>query len=180
MKTFKLLALIALFGTFATTKSNAQIDVTLNPIGLLFGDLSAGADFVLGDNFSIEGAIGYGSGDIGGQDWTNIPIKAVAKYYLNPDDGADKFYVDAFARFVSRNFDATDVNGEATWNRFGLGFGLGYKVVGNSGFVFDIGFGVGRTIADKITYKTAGDEYDIDWGNVIFNGKLGVGYRFGR
>ncbi len=180
MKKIKLFALASLFlaGAFLT-KSDAQIDATINPIGALFGNFNVGADFGITESISLEMAVGFSSGDLDGQGWNSFPITAIGKYYFNPNRGVDKFYADAFVRFVNRNLDAFDAMGGASYTRFGVGFGLGYKVVGNSGFVFDIGVGVGRAIVDKVKYDNEADTYDIDWLNVMVNGKLGIGYRFG-
>ncbi len=178
MKKFKLLSLIAIFCTFMA-KSDAQIDATINPVGLLFGNFNVGADFGISDNLSVEAAIGYSAGDLGDQEWSSFPVTAIGKYYVSPNHGADKFYVDAFLRFVSRKYDAGVSFGGSKSTRMGVGFGLGYKVVGNSGFVFDIGVGAGRSIVDNITYDVDGETYDLDWTNIMFNGKLGIGYRFG-
>jgi hypothetical protein len=184
MKKTKFLILLA-FLTLGTLTTKAQIDVTVNPIGLLFGDLSVGADFALSDNFSVEGTLGVGTGKVEDIDFkfSNVPVNVFGKYYFNPNNGADKFYVSAFLRFVSRGYsydgEGTTTYEEYTQTRFGLGFGLGYKVVSKGGFVFDIGFGAGRAIIDNTKVDTAGDDYSIDWPDIMFAGKLGIGYRFG-
>lgn len=182
MKSRLMILALAVF-SFSAFRANAQVDVTLNPIGLLFGDLSVGADFILSDEFSVEGTIGIGGGsdDFSSLKWTNIPIGVVGKYYFNPDDGADKFYADAFLRFISRSYKADgDTNySEYSQTRFGLGVGIGYKSVSRSGIVFDIGFGVGRALIDNTKFESDGDEYNVDWPDIMFQGKLGIGYRFG-
>jgi hypothetical protein len=178
---FLILALSLL--AFSTYRAEAQVDVTVNPIGLLFGDLSVGADFILSDEFSLEGTIGFGGGndDFTSLKWSNIPITAVGKYYFNPQDGADKFYASAFLRFVGRSYRAdgdTDY-AEYSQTRVGLGVGIGYKAVSRSGVVFDIGFGVGRAFIDNTKFESNGEELQVDWPDIMFTGKLGVGYRFG-
>lgn len=166
-------------------KAQAQVDVTVNPIGLLFGDLSVGADFALSESFSIEPTIGLGTGkwDEANFKWVNIPVTVFGKYYFNPNHGADRFYADAFLRFVSRKYTAdggTSSFSEYTQTRFGLGVGIGYKVVSGKGFVFDIGFGVGRALLDKYKYEdTSGTDTAQDIIDIMFAGKLGIGYRFG-
>nr|MBS0037323.1 DUF3575 domain-containing protein [Saprospiraceae bacterium] len=164
-----------------TSKSVAQVDVTINPIGLLWGNISLGADFALSENFSIEGQVGYSSGDEGNSKYSGIPITAYGKYYFNPNRGTDKFYLSAFTRFVSRSYkddDGSTSNFEYTQTRLGLGVGLGYKVVSAGNFVFDIGFGVGRAIIDNTNFKSGDDEILVDWPDIMFAGKLAVGYRF--
>ena len=167
---------------FGFQQANAQIDLTLNPVGLLFGDFSVGADFALSENFSIEPQIGFGSNKIAGIKGTNLGANVVAKYYFSPKQGADRFYGDVFLRFVNRNwsYDDASLNSDYTTTRVGLGFGLGYKIVSSGGFVFDIGFGVGRALVDKNKYEDSnGVQEDISWTNLMTQGKLGIGYRFG-
>lgn len=182
MRTRILILALALC-SFSFYQANAQTDVTINPIGLLFGDLSVGADFILSDDFSVEGTIGIGGGkeDFANLKWSNIPITVVGKYYFNPQDGADKFYADAFLRFVSRSYKADGETSFAEYSqtRLGFGLGIGYKTVSRSGIVFDIGFGVGRAFIDNTEYKDENTRADIDWPDIMFQGKLGIGYRFG-
>lgn len=180
VKNFALLTLLALAGFF--TKATAQVDVTLNPIELLYGDISAGADFAISENFSIEAAVGLSGGTLGSYDYRAIPVLGVAKYYFNPNHGSDRFYVDAFLKYVNRNMEPESDNTLATanWTRFGVGVGAGYKVVSAKGLVFDIGFGVGRALVDDLKYEADGEVGSVDeWPNLMINGKLGVGYRFG-
>lgn len=167
---------------FATTnKLKAQIDVTTNPVALLFRGVSISGDLVINKNFSLEAQLGYNNREIDDDgDYKSFPATVFGKYYLKPDLGADKFYISAFARYVNRSYDFSDESRiEYNQNRFGIGFGLGYKVVSNGGFVFDIGLGVGRALTDKTTVNNEelGEE-TIDWPEVMFAGKLAIGWRF--
>lgn len=184
MKSRILVLSLAMFA-FSTVRMNAQIDVTINPLGLLYGGINVGADFALSEEFSIEANVGYNaaSESVSGSDakYTGIPIQAVGKYYFGPDKGADKFYGAAFFRYVNRSYKYDDNTNNADFkqSRFGVGLGIGYKVVSKKNIVFDIGFGLGRVIADKTTYEdSTGTDEDIDLPGLIVNGKLGVGYRF--
>jgi len=193
MKMRLLVAVVALF-TLSTT-SQAQIDVTVNPIGILFGNLSVGADIVISDNLSVEPTIGFGAsstdGDLVGYSskYTSIPISVFGKYYFNPNNGADKFYASVWLRFVSRSVKYSDIDpntlftiADYSQTRVGGGIGVGYKIVSNGGIVFDIGFGVGRAFINNTKFDTDINEAEaitIDWPDIMFNGKLGVGYRFG-
>lgn len=183
MKNFTTSILIVLMFSFfgITSKSFAQVDVTINPIAILWGDINVGADFALSHNFSIEGQVGYSSGSESFASYTGIPVTAFGKYYFNPNRGTDKFYTSAFLRFVSRSYepDEDSHSFEYTRTRLGLGVGIGYKVVSAGGFVFDIGFGVGRAIIDNTSIKSGDDEIIVDWPDIMFAGKLGIGYRFG-
>ena len=167
---------------FGFQKAAAQVDLTINPVGALFGDFNIGADFALSNNFSVEAQVGIGTNKINDVKGFNIPVNVVGKYYLSPKRGADRFYFDAFLRFVNRNWTYEDNSGFAdyTSTRVGIGFGLGYKIVAAKGFVFDIGFGAGRALVTNNKYKdSSGTQAEIDWPDVMFIGKFGIGYRFG-
>lgn len=177
-----LLPILMLLCLFGFHKAEAQVDVTLNPVGALFGDFNIGVDFALARSFSLEVQAGFGTNKIGGIKGVNTPINVVGKYYFSPKHGADRFYVDAFARFVHRNwnYDDNSTNANYTSTRFGVGFGIGYKIVSNKGFVFDLGFGFGRAIVTNNKYESGGIEENVNWGNGIVLGKFGIGYRFGQ
>jgi len=175
--------------TFAfNQESKAQTDVTINPLGLLFSNFNAGADFVLADNFSVEGNLGVSFGSRGFLDdefkFFGIPVTVFGKYYFNPEDGADKFYADVWLRFISRNFSFEgDANtfSDYSQTRFGAGFGIGYKVVATSGLVFDIGFGAGRAFVDNTKFDSSDlSQSSVDWPGIMFVFKTGIGYRFGN
>ena len=183
---YALMFTLALFG-FAN-QAKAQVDVTINPIGLLFGDLNVGFDFVLSDNLSVEGTIGIatGSDDLVDAEskYFGLPITVFGKYYFNPNNGADKFYVDAWLRFVNRSYKWEGDNASSyvdySQTRVGIGFGIGYKIVSDGNFVFDIGLGAGRALVDNTKYDDgAGNQTTVDWPDIMFAGKIGVGYRFG-
>ncbi len=180
-KLFALIAIVCASGFFS--KSYAQVDLTINPIGVLWGDFNVGADFAISENFSIEGAVGYQSAKSGSFKYTGIPVISRGKYYFNPNRGADKFYADAFLKFVNRDYKVDDNSTDYanyTATRFGIGFGVGYKAVSAKGFVFDLNFGVGRAIASNVKYDDSnGTQFEEDWINLMFDGKLAIGYRFG-
>ncbi len=185
---FLILALAIL--TLSAFRAQAQVDVTINPVGLLFGGINVGADFVLSDEFSVEANIGYNSrtddlsfdGESNEFKYTGIPIQAVGKYYFNPDDGADKFYASAFLRYVNRSYkeENTD-NGfnDFTQSRIGAGIGVGTKSVSRSGVVFDFGVNIGRVIADNTKFENENGQEEASIGGLIFTLNVVVGYRFG-
>ena len=192
MKTLKLLTLALCLSVFSfINQSQAQIDVTVNPIGLLFGDFSGGVDFGVSENLSVEVAIGltFGKDDFGFDDleskYFGLPITVFGKYYFNPDHGADKFYADAFLKFVTRSYsvdgDTNNIYTDYSNTRVGVGFGIGYKIVSDGGFVFDIGLGAGKAFVDKTKYddETQSTGIVLDLPDLMITGKLAVGYRFG-
>ncbi|MCU0346634.1 MAG: DUF3575 domain-containing protein [Saprospiraceae bacterium] len=192
MNTSRFLGLFLLLNFGAITSNlSAQVDVTASPGRLLWGSFNVGADFAVKENFSIEVNGGYNTGTVleklGIDDYQAVPINLIGKYYFSPRQKADGFYVDGFVRFVSRSFKAdvtidTSVNETVDFNRsrVGLGFGLGYKVVSKSGFVFDIGTGLGRTILQFDNINVSGDDYDVpNWNKTLAFVRVGIGYRFG-
>ena len=161
----------------------AQIDVTINPVNALFGKYSIGVDIALSEKMSVEPTFSILSRKEGDGRYTGIPVNAFFKYYFNPNNGIDRFYGTAWLRFVSRKFKYSDTSqnfSDFTQTRFGLGFGIGYKVAANNGLIFDIGFGAGRAFVDNLSYddENLGHE-EINFGSILFAGKLAIGYRFG-
>jgi len=189
MKKIKLLTLVLCMSVLSFSNTvNAQIDATISPIGLLFGNFDGGVDFGISENMSVEVGLGlqFGNNNITGDTdykYFGLPINVFGKYYLNPNNGADKFYVGAFAKFVTRSYsiDGDNSNNYAEYSntRFGVGFGLGYKIVSNGGFVFDINFGAGRAFVDKNKFSDGDESVSIELPGLMVTGKLGIGYRFG-
>lgn len=180
----RILILSLAFFALCSFDAKAQIDATINPIGLLWGNLSIAGDYVISDAISVEGAIGFGSGDALSDTykWRNIPVTVSGKYYFNPDDGADKFYTAAWLRYVGRKYEVEDQMSsfvDFTQTRLGLGISVGFKSVSRSGIVFDINFGAGRALVDETKLDSEGVAGDVDWPDIMFSGKLGIGYRFG-
>jgi hypothetical protein len=172
------------------TKTNAQVDATTNPINLLFGNVNAGVDIKIKENFSIEANAAYSKGDYWGlvDKREAVPVNLIGKYYFSPKNGADGFYVDAFTRFANRRIEASykgnDADVPTTINfsrtQVGLGFGLGFKVVAPKGFVFDIGTGIGRAIYSHDKIKVTEQDYKIpELIKIMGYFKIGLGYRFG-
>ncbi len=167
---------------FSFQQVKAQVDLTINPVGALFGDFNVGADFAISNNFSLEAQVGIGNSKVDGVKGINIPVNVVGKYYLNPKNGADRFYFDAFLRFINRNWNYEDNSNNIDYKstRLGIGFGLGYKIVSTKGFVFDIGFGAGRALVNENNLSdNNGGQQAVDWPEIMFIGKFGIGYRFG-
>lgn len=186
---FPLLLLLSIFALAPKSAKAQQIDVTVNPLGLLFGDLNVGADFMLSENLSVEGTLGlnFGKSDFNSIEakYSGIPVTVFGKYYFSPREGADRFYADAWLRFVNRSYKWEGANSaglsDYSQTRVGIGFGIGFKTVSSKGIVFDIGLGAGRALLDKTSFKdSSGTQTEIDWPEVMFVGKLGVGYRFGQ
>ncbi len=171
------------FFMFGFQKMEAQVDVTANPIGLIFGNVSAGADVAVNENFSLDGSFILGNSRFFGLKIKNNPVVTLTgKYYFSPNHGADGFYGDLFFRYVNRNHvwkDETVSDADFTITKFGMGFGIGYKIASAKGLVFDFGAGFGRAFSTKIKYELNGDQTSSPWFPYLTNFKLNVGYRFG-
>lgn len=179
MKIFKATLFCLLFAGIGTVQ--AQIDVTINPIGLLWGNFSVGADFGISEDFSTEGLIGFGFGDEIDANYNAFNVTGNAKYYFNPREGVDRFYAFGFLRYVTRNYKYDDSSSFANYSqsRVGLGVGAGTKIVSAKGFVFDINIGAGRALVDNTKYEdSSGNQETFNWPDLMFAGKLAIGYRF--
>lgn len=174
-----------LFTAFPTQKANAQLDIIINPAELIFGDFAVGGDYVINDDMSVDLFLSFGQNNQVFDVFDRSTLKATAtfKYYFGPEMGADRWYGSVFLRDAFRTYTAGE-NGSAysdyTTNRISAGFGAGFKKVTNSNFVFDIGIGVGRVLNSSAKY----DDPDLLEGgfietNVVYIGKVGIGYRFG-
>ncbi len=141
MKKYFLFILLAASIQF---QAKAQVDIQVNPIALLFEAVQVSADFGIGQNGSIAlDAIGI-DGD--------FALFGIGKYYMNPNLGADRFYIGGFLGAIADEGAA-------------IGFLAGYKWVSRQGINFEFALGVGRGGGDI---------------EVVPYGKLTVGYRFSK
>ncbi len=178
------LMMICLFAAFSFNL-NAQIDVTIDPLGLLFGSITAGVDYGFSEDLSAEARFGFASRDItlGGVEYSGngFEVKAFGKYYFSPADGCDKWHIGPFIDYNLINL-ASDNEPDVAWTRLGVGLYSGYKWVSGRGVVFDIGLGFGRNFINEFD-SDDGQEVDLTDIPFLFDfnvtGKLGVGYRFG-
>ena len=169
-------------------KSTAQVDVQINPIGILFSSINVTAEFGVSDDFGIEGGLDYDfqNFDIDGSEYRNnaVGIRAIGKYYFGPEDGIDRWTIGGYTRFVTGTSSADDAQSgrdEVKNTKFALGFYTGYKWVSKKNIVFELGLGVGRNFVRKFEYDdgTEANTDDIPLLNVDLLGRLSLGYRFG-
>jgi len=160
----------------------SQVELKINPLTFFFGSLDVSLEYGVKPNFGIDIApsINFDNKDLGGIEYKGSGFGAVInpRYYFNPSKGINKFYVGAYANFVSRQYkDNNDVVG---WKntRFALGPNIGYKTVSKSGLLFDIGFGFGRSFYNENTSEEGLDISELSTVNSDFIGKLAIGYRF--
>lgn len=109
---------------------NAQTELKVSPVALLFGGLAFSAEQQITPSFGLDADIlaavdGFGANLSG-------------KYYFDPREGIDRFHIGIFA-------------GGITDNGVGGGFLAGYKWVSSKRIVFEAGVGVGRTFDGGIT-----------------------------
>lgn len=190
MKRFILLTIICFIALiFFEKESSAQIDLKINPIGLLFSNPDLSAEFILSENMGVEAKLGFQYGKItqllldyrrGG-----FTIAPNFRYYFNPDENCDKFYAGIYTKFASTNlkygtegdFDFSSYKN----TRLAIGFMAGFKWVANSGLVFDINTGIGRALLNNNTSDIL-DDFALDLlnpFNIDFIGTIGIGYRIG-
>ena len=181
---------IATFAAIMAVGLNAQetIEIKINPIGALFGNLNVSGEYFVSDNFGAELTAGvlfgtYGAGSIGDIDpnKSGFGVMGMGKYYFSPDDGCDKFFGALYLRQRSFTVEADDGEDYAAFKRGILagGIALGYKWVGDSNVVLEIAFGGGRAFSESNEWVDEDDQGEAfpDLG-VDFISRIAVGYRF--
>ena len=174
---------ILFFAVFFTGVLKAQFDVSVNPVGLLFNSYTVSLEKGMSNNFGVELNLGYNTSkyEVFEDELSSSGFDAriMAKYYLSPSKGLDRFNIAPYFKFGTNSF--TDGTDEVSNTRVAGGFYLGYKTVSTGGIFFEIGFGVGKAFVNS--YSVNGGEpedltryplFDID-----LTGKFAVGYRFG-
>lgn len=184
MKKISLAAFLCALSFFGT----AQIDLTANPLGMMWGDFGLGADYCFNSSVSSELGLGFG-GDSGTDDnsneysYKNLNISGMVKYYFSPTHGSDNFYSGGFVKYINRNYEHTDIVAnnliEYDQSRIGAGVLFGTKRASEGGFIFDFNFGVGKAFIDDTSF-TGDDTIEVnELPAIMFIGKLSIGYRLG-
>jgi len=188
----KKLIVLALFA-FGFTTSQAQIDVSINPLGLLFSNPDLSAEYIVNENIGVELTLGavYGkTAALGlGEEFrlskSGYKVRLSGKYYFKPNNGGDRFYAGVYLgpRSTKQTGDS------AVWGEdygykvsaFTAGVNLGFKWVGDNGIVFEIGGGAGRAFGNKIEFiDPDGSNPVVEGFGIDGFGKLSVGYRLGN
>lgn len=178
MRTFFLSCLLALL----SFSLSAQLDAKLNAGSALFGGIGVAGDLALSENTSLSAGLGYASTKFGSETfkYNNLRIIPEFRYYLNPERGADRFFVGAYGKlaFVTAKDSSNDTETDAT--RGALGILFGNKWVTDSGFLFELNMGLGRA---TVFGSSDGDaEFEAAYGTLTqFDFRLGIiaGWRFG-
>lgn len=187
----KFLFLAAIMSMIALTRSFAQVDVKVGPLGPLFGTLNLRSEFGLAENFGLEATVGGSWNKINfdeGNDLKNSILRfgVNGRYYFNPSEVAlDKFYIGLYSRYSAGKARSTEENAdEYNTNRFSGGFLVGFKTFSrNQRLLFDFNLGFGRAFVYKI--KGIGNAEpvnlsDIPFVNLDLPTTLAIGYRFGK
>lgn len=161
MKQLASIPLFALFLLFTTNTLQAQVDLKINPLGVLFNNLNVAVEFGVKDNFGIEVTPGFGWGKLNllndsDFDGTVFRLGVNGRYYLNPNEkGLNGFYIGGYTRYkggVYSHINDDNTTDKFNSSKFSLGFLLGGKVVArNERLIFDFGTGFGRALVYKFS-----------------------------
>lgn len=155
-------------------------EVKIGAIKLLAGPIFEGTyEYVHSKDFSYGSSIllNLDKGSDYGEDFSITPF---GRFYFqeSKEYGANGFFVEGFAKYVAgKTYVSTNyydglgnyiyTEDSKKFSAGALGIALGKKWINNSGFVFEILGGAGRSIG--------GNEYAPEF---FFRGDLNIGYRF--
>lgn len=177
MRIITTISIIFLAGSQAFT----QVDLSTNPLGIIFKYMHLYTDVPVSQSISVEGGLGYSFDrfEVLETEYksSGIVIRALGKYYFSPKNGHDRFNIGPYARFASAKikYSGENVNN----SRLGIGLYGGYKWVTKGNIIFELGIGMGRAFINKYTSDLSSFNAN-DWpaGNFDVTGKMAVGYRF--
>ena len=179
-----LLLITILFGSFNLF---GQLDLKINPIGLLFDSPDLVAEYGLSSDFGVELGFGinYGDGGIGevALDRSGYNILAAGKYYFGPNNGCDKFFAGVYAK--QRAFSLTDEDDTDNFDygykssRFAVGLLTGYKWVSDRGIMLEFAAGLGRAFSEKTTFNDEDNNLTLPSLGLDGVWRVAVGYRIG-
>ena len=178
MRIFLFTCLMAAFSFTAT----AQVDAKLNVGSLIFGGIGVAGDFAINEKSSLSAGLGYASTRFGSDvyRYSNLRIIPEYRYYLNPEKGADRFFVGGYSKITFLTGKEIDNSGgeKIPATRAALGILFGNKWVSDSGFLFELNLGLGRATIfgeDETTEAALLAITALDF-------RLGIiaGYRFGN
>ena len=179
--------LLAFFAFVFLGTANAQIELKVNPVGLLYNRPDVSAEYLVNEDVGVEATIGllYGKNALK-QKQSGFRLTISGKYYFSPDDGGDKFYAGLYLGPRTRKienfsvFSGIDLDYGYKISAFAAGLLVGYKWVGARGIIFETTVGAGRAFGEKVTWN------DPDYDDGIFDGfgvdgiiRVVVGYRLG-
>jgi hypothetical protein len=146
----------------------AQSILKTSPIALAFGAFNVCYEKPISTKGSFEASAGY-IYKIFGVNVSTISVGAGYRAYLTKKEAPVGFYV---MPNVGANFGSAE---DVSFRIFDVGALLGYQIVTNSGFVFDVGAGPSYNILSG-DYDNAG--FDTS-GGIGPNIRLAIGYAIG-
>jgi len=171
--------------------AQAQIDVKINPIGLLFNSPDISGEYNVDENIGVELTFGfsYGNATLGlieGLNRSGYKVRLAGKYYFGPENGCDRFYAGLYTGPKSNTFtydeDFSGLGYDPSYKTAGFAAGLlaGFKWVSDKGVMFEIGAGVGRVFGQTTTLEDDNNIEEIP--SLALDGvwTLAVGYRIGN
>lgn len=171
---------------FASFNLFGQLDLKINPIGLLFNSPDVVAEYGLSSDFGAELGVGLNYGDatlgLGNLKKSGYNVLAAGKYYFGPNDGIDKFFAGVYLKQRSIKFTDNDEDGfdfGYKQSAFAGGLLTGYKWVSGRGIVLEFAAGLGRAFNDKITWNDEDNESSVDGIGIDGVWRVAVGYRIG-
>ncbi len=192
----KIILMLAFTATIFSLNAQKNIEVKINPIGFLFGRYNVSGEYLVNEhvgidvspvinNFSTTAFVKIEEGTKG--TIKGFGMQVAGKYYMNPDQGCDKFGIGMYAS-SSSNKIATYISNvkedEYKQTRVSVGFLVTYKWVSNQGVTFEVSGGGGRNFLNKLV-DTATNTTVVETNSVTGVGtwdttaRLAVGYRFG-
>lgn len=183
---FQLLICFLVFTTcISNIDASAQIDLKVEPFGIILNAPILSAEYIVTNNISFEGSIGaeYGRRSENGDQHVNgIGVALSPRFYFNPKKIADRFYIGWSAQFnlaKYRPFNNQSVAFSYTNIRLLSYFYTGYKWIDDNRFSLDIGLGAGRKLLNDFILENGG-EINIGNREVEIVGHAKIGYRLFR
>ena len=146
----------------------AQVEVKVNPIGVLIGQAGVGIEYLAGENevIGIEALASY-KFPIESALFTTLVAESTGfevvvqpKLYFQNGQGWDGFYFAPYVVYINRQ--STYEGDPITYNALGGGVAAGYKMVTEPGLLFDAGAGIGRN------FQSAYSDPEIDSNEDLF------------
>lgn len=168
---------------------SAQVDVTLNPLGALFGNPDVAVEIGASENFGVEVGLGtnLGTTNIFDVEYKRSGISGflAGKYYFNPDENTEGFNIGAYTRFKNLKREASSEEHKLnTYKRTKLGVGvvIGWKWVTKNNIVMELDLGGGRNFVNKTSFEypdeTGLEESDLPGLKLDLMTRFAIGYRF--
>ncbi|MCV9385688.1 hypothetical protein [Reichenbachiella ulvae] len=174
----------------------AQTDVHLNIVNLLFFEASGSIEKGLNKNISVGGFAGYFYGlphgaegpfflsNNGGEN-KYFHIGPEVKFYVYPDGSLNRFFVGAYARYTNGKATSPDNYGgeiSSRYNKGSMGLSLGSKWVTKSNIIFGFFGGIDRNFVSNYNNERYLGTSPADGDDEYFGYRIGahIGYRFGN